>query len=413
MSNLAPNLMPTDLLEAALGSCRGKRAMAFISVANLKDLQNSHGAGIRESLMNNFHRLLNVLLRPQDSLIELADDKVALVLDDLIDVHHLQLAGMKLARIFESPVEVDDLSLKLQVFGGFLYIARPTAAPDLTNLIARTDAALSEAQLKHPTDKFFVATLDDEAEVENHWQIGMRLREAMDAHHIYMDYQPKIDLSNGALAGAEALVRWRHKGAVMPPGEYLPALQSDLMWELTVYCFRRVLRDILDYQIEVPVAINFDPVTISEPDLIPLLTRETSLWGVEPQQLIIEITEVGELLDVEHARTTLTKVHDLGFRISIDDFGAGHSNMDRLRGLPLDELKIDRSFSGNIVDDSQNQAITRSVIDLARSLGAVTVAEGIEDAQTLELLAAWGCNLGQGFYLSAPLPIEALQKLSQ
>ena len=414
MSNLATELLPTDLIATALSSCRAKRALVLVSLENSSELESQYGLDASTLIKQTFQRHVSVLLRPQDSLIELTSTKVALVLDDLIDIHHLQLAGMKLDRIFDPAIELNEINARFEVCAGFLFLARVSTLPAIEDLMRKAESALTDAQSNdHGGDRYVVATLEEEARVEDHWQIGMRLREAIEAHNIYMDYQPKVDLASGAVTSAEALVRWRDKGSVLPPGDYLPALQADMMWELTVYCFRRVLRDILDYGIDIPVAINFDPVTLSEADLVPLLQRETSLWGVAPEQIILEITEVSELLDIEAARKTLAQVRELGFRVSIDDFGSGHSNVERLRDIPMDELKIDRSFSGNIINNEQNQVITKSVIELAQSLGVVTVAEGIEDAETLELLADWGCQIGQGFYLSAPLSIEALKELTE
>ncbi len=414
MTDIARTLLPTDLLIAALSTCRGKRALAVIELTNFDELKSQFGVDSRAELISVFQRHVGVLLRPQDSLIELTSEKLVLIFDDLIDVHHLKLAGMKLERIFEQPLDHHEQQAQFKVCGGFLYIARSSIPAEETGgLLERSEAALALAKSSDNGEIYHVITLEDEQEVENHWQISLRLRNALQEHHIYMDYQPKINLANGELVGAEALVRWRDKGAVLPPSDYLPALQSDLMWELTVYCFRRVLRDILDHNISIPIAVNFDPVTINEPELIPLLQRETSLWGVDPSQLILEITEVSDLLNLANAKTILSRIRELGFKISIDDFGSGHSNMERVKSLPIDELKIDRCFCGSIKSDEQNRLITKSIIDLAKQLNVQTVAEGIEDAETLEVLAEWGCDIGQGFYLSAPLPINSLQELAQ
>lgn len=386
----------------------------MISLTNLDSLTTQFGIAASHEIKQTFKTHLNALLRPGDNLITFSPDRLVLVVDDVIDVHHLQLAGMKLCRIFEHPIPVAGKTTNFNVYTGFLYLARPASTDlDAEILLQRADSGLAAAKNQaKANDTFFVATMDDEPIVENHWQVSKRLREAMAAHHLYMDYQPKINLTNGELAGAEALVRWRDKGTVLLPSDYLPALQPDLMWELTTYCFRRVIRDVLDYDINVPIAVNFDPVTIREPNLIPLLQRETALWGAAPEQLILEISEVRDLSSIKDAHQTLAQIRKLGFKISIDDFGIGYSNLERLRDLPMDEIKIDRSFSGNMTDDEQNKVITKSVIELAKSLKITTVAEGIEDAQTLELLREWGCDLGQGFYLSAPLPIEALGKPS-
>ena len=413
MAETAPIPSSLDTIEAALTHSKGKCALAIVTLANLEDLEAQCGIESRNKLATEFHQRLQALLRPQDHFISASSDKAIIVFDELIDVHHLQLAGMKLHNVFAHPIPVNDQTAQFIVYGGFLYLARiATSILETKELLARAESALSQAKNQsQPNEPFHIATLDDESVVENHWQIGMRLREAMQAHHIYMDYQPKIDLDNGSLAGAEALVRWRDKGVVLPPADYLPALQADMMWELTVYCFRRVLRDILDYEIDFPISVNLDPVTLNEPELVPFLKRETSLWGVPPSQLILEITEVRDLENLSAAHSVLEELRDLKFSISIDDFGAGHSNLERLRELPMDELKIDRLFCNNIVADKQKQVMTKAVISLAQELGFTTVAEGIEDAESLELLRQWGCQQGQGFYLSAPLPIDSLKAL--
>ena len=233
----------------------------------------------------------------------------------------------------------------------------------------------------------------------------------MENHHITFDYQPKVDLDNGDLTGGEALMRWRDNGAIIPPEEYLAALNDETLWQLTVYGYRRVLREILDYNISVPVAFNIDTASLAQPDFLEFMTRETNLWGVPTSQIIFEITENKELYDLHESKALLAAIRAQGFKVSLDDFGNAQSNMHRIRELPLDEIKLDRSLCGSIVESDDASRICRTLIELANTLGTSCVAEGIEDAHTMQVLQEFGCHTGQGFYLGAPMSVEDFAKI--
>ena len=335
---------------------------------------------------------------------------MCIVLDNLIDENHLQLAGLKLERIFEQACEAAGQIIDMKVRSGLVYVGRRTRLSKTAGELYQSaeDTCLNAVFTNVPFD-LVTASLD--APLDHHWHLNQRIRAAMENHDITFDYQPKVWLKDGELAGGEALIRWRDNGLIIPPDEYIAALNDDLLWELTIYGYRRVLREILDFKITVPVAINIDPSSLTQPDFLDFLKRETSLWGVPPTQIVFEITESNELFDLNASKSLLDKIRTAGFRVSLDDFGTEHSNMLRIRELPLDEIKIDRSLCGTILENEDSHQITLSVISIANALGVPTVAEGIEDADTHDLLRDMGCQIGQGFHLGRPMSIENFAKL--
>ena len=400
----------SDRLSDALAACSGKFAIGVVQLRDFEGIAAHHGNNARELVTETLLRQISLLLRPEDHLLPLDEDRACIVLDNLLDPNHLQLAGLKLNRLFEEPVDIDGERSTFSVVAGFVYAGRALFKFDeIMDVLRRAEGACIEAY--SDPNGFVVKSLDDSESGDNHWQITQMLTHAMEQHHVTLDYQPKMHLADGQIAGAEALVRWRNDGAIIPPDEFLPALSEQTMWDLTIYLYRRVLRDILDYELELPIAVNLDPTSLKQPSMLEFFQRESTLWGIEPERIIFEITETKALFDTERSKQVLEQIKNVGFKISIDDFGAGHSNMQRVRDLPIDEIKIDRSFAANIIDNPDNGFITKSIIDLANSLGLQTVAEGIEDADTLQLLNEWECELGQGFYLSKPLPINVFADL--
>ena len=407
-----------DVISDGINSCQGKCALLLVSLHNLDEISDNASPAARQDLIDIFVASCQSVLRPSDALIIAAEDRLVLVLDNLIDINHVKLAGMKLARVFASPIELDLQTTKLEVFCGIVYLARQiSSVQDVDRVYDHAEVALQtaikfdDAQQAGENFHFHVATIDDITSMDEHWQITQDLRTAIDDHQISMDYQPKVDLHSGAIVGAEALVRWRHNGEVLPPLSYLPALPSDLMWELTQYCFRLILRDLSDYGLDLPVSLNLDPSCLSEDGLLHFLNREATFWGVPHGNLTFEITDAKEIYNQGPIRENLAGIRKLGFRISIDDFGTGQSGLQRLQDLPTDEVKIHGAFGVDLQSETENETLIKGIIEQAKSLGIRSVAQSIEDANTLNLLAEWGCDMGQGFYIGAPVPIEQMSTL--
>jgi EAL domain-containing protein (putative c-di-GMP-specific phosphodiesterase class I) len=226
-------------------------------------------------------------------------------------------------------------------------------------------------------------------------------------------YQPRINLNSRACLSAEALLRWTHPmlGPV-PPGEFIPvAERAGMMGPVTAWVIDRALADLrrwTELGFRNGVSINVSAFNLSEEDFVDRLWETIARRDVDPERVELEFTEGASLRDSLRVRETMAELVGIGVRVSIDDFGAGYSNLNYLRDLPAGTLKIDRNFVRSLAANPRDQIIVRSVIALAHALEYRVVAEGIEDAAALALLAAWSCDEGQGYHISRPMPLDAL-----
>jgi EAL domain-containing protein (putative c-di-GMP-specific phosphodiesterase class I) len=256
-----------------------------------------------------------------------------------------------------------------------------------------------------------IAIFDEEQEHRSRRRSDMasNLRRAIQAGELVLHYQPKVDVQTGATTGVEALVRWKHPdyGLVLPD-DFVPlAEESGVIKPLTRWVLGEALRQARAWRaegLELPVVVNLSARILHDHYVVEMATDALTDGAIAPGELGLEVTESAVMLDPSRALVALRRLHDLGVVISLDDFGTGYSSFAYLDQLPATELKIDRSFVRDMVENPSHYRIVHGTIDIGHDLGLATVAEGIEDAQTLEALAGLGCDLGQGFYLSPPLP---------
>jgi EAL domain-containing protein (putative c-di-GMP-specific phosphodiesterase class I) len=232
---------------------------------------------------------------------------------------------------------------------------------------------------------------------------------AIDNDELVLHYQPKIDLKTGQLTGVEALVRWQHpRVGLIQPDRFVPqAEQTALIQPLGRWVLNAALSQCRAWQIggvPIPVSVNLSMRDLHDPHLPEAVAAVLERWEVLPGQLMVEITETGIMANPDRAVDVLTRLHNLGVGTAIDDFGAGYSSFRYLKQLPVDELKIDKSFVQNMALDPSDAAIVHASIELGRRLGLTVVAEGVEDEATWRLLASLGCDMAQGYYAARPLP---------
>jgi EAL domain-containing protein (putative c-di-GMP-specific phosphodiesterase class I) len=238
------------------------------------------------------------------------------------------------------------------------------------------------------------------------------LRDCVTRDELVVHYQPQIDLATRRTTGVEALVRWRHpKQGLLQPGSFLPQVErTALIAPLTRWVLNQALRQQRawsDDGISLSMAINISARTLQRPDELPDTVAElTALWGGTPDQLTLELTE-SALIETA-APAVLTSLHNMGHRISIDDFGTGYSSLAYLQNLPIDQIKVDRSFVTNLATVSGDAVIVRSTVDLGHNLGLTVVAEGVEDGTALDMLVEYRCDSAQGYLFSRALAAEEL-----
>jgi EAL domain-containing protein (putative c-di-GMP-specific phosphodiesterase class I) len=241
----------------------------------------------------------------------------------------------------------------------------------------------------------------------------MRLRKAVEAQRWALHYQPILDLRSGEVVAAEALVRWRGpSGKLIPPGVFIPlAEELGLIeqigdWVLSEAC--RQSKVWSEANIDFAVTINLSPRQFWKPDLTARIRASLDECEVQPSSLIVEVTETTAAIDVDRTQRILRDLHGRGIRVAIDDFGTGSSSLSRLKDLPVDILKIDRSFVTDLPHERDAAAMVDAVIQLAHSLGMIPLAEGIETPEQRRFLSQRGCVLGQGFLFSKPVTAREL-----
>lgn len=252
---------------------------------------------------------------------------------------------------------------------------------------------------------------------EKRLQLEFRLRQAIDRDELLLHYQPKVDVATGEINGAEALLRWNNKSlGMVSPGDFIPlAEETKLIVPMGEWVLLEACKTALNWQkqgkVSVPVSVNVSVTQIEDPDFIDIAGKILATTGVDPSLIKLEITESLLLSNIEDKIAKLKRLKDYGFELSIDDFGTGYSSLSYLGKLPVDELKIDKSFIDNVQDSQESKAIVDSIIYMGHSLGLSIVAEGIETDQQLDYLKKKGCDTYQGFFFSRPLPLDEISKL--
>jgi EAL domain-containing protein (putative c-di-GMP-specific phosphodiesterase class I) len=239
------------------------------------------------------------------------------------------------------------------------------------------------------------------------------LRRAINEHELVLHYQPKASFHDGQVVGVEALVRWQHPGrGLIPPDEFVPlAERTGLIRDLTHYVLEQALGQVRTWReqgLELSVAVNLSARDLLDLDLPQTVSRLLQTNQLPANMLELEITESVILADPMRARAILSRLDQMGIRLTIDDFGSGYSSLAYLKRLPVSQIKIDRSFVLNMQADEGDAVIVRSTIDLAHNLGLTVVAEGVETTATWQQLSTLGCDQAQGYHLSRPLPPDQL-----
>ena len=308
------------------------------------------------------------------------------------------------------PLTVDGLTLSTDASIGITVRDRNDTAS--SELLRRADVAMYEA--KHRRLGVARYSADDDDFSRDKLKFSDELRRALAENQLVLWYQPQVDAATRRICGLEALVRWQHpKHGLISPGEFLPvARRTGLMQSLSEEVSRIAVNDVARWQVshDVPrVAINCAPPELMSGIFVPRLSSYLAEAGVSPDRIVIEVTEESFLSEPERARELLLNIRSEGYQISIDDYGTGFSSLSYLRDLPVQELKIDRSFVSVMRTDRRSRMIVASTFQMASALGMRTVAEGVEDAPTTADLVEMGADVLQGYYLSRPLPPEQVE----
>lgn len=391
----------------------GRVAVLFMNLDHFKTVNDSLGHHAGDQLLRNVAERLRNGVRDADVVARLGGDEFVVVLTDIQTPDDAAMVADKLLDSMHGVFTVDHLPLTISPSIGISLFPDHGGSADV--LLRCADAAMQHAKESGRGNRqFYAASMDASALDVLHQE--RLLRDAIARNDFELHYQPQIRLADGTLQGLEALVRWRHpERGLVGPDEFITFSESrGLITPIGRWVMREACRQLKAWQDEglapVPVAVNLSALEFRQRDVAAEIAAVLLETGLAPQYLEIELTESVLMHQTGQVLDTLNAIKALGVGISIDDFGTGYSSLAYLKRYPIDKLKIDRSFVADTPGNTDDVAIVTAIIQMGRSLQLQTVAEGVETQAQIDLLAGLGCDLIQGFVVSAPLDAEATER---
>ena len=403
-----------DRVASALGGAlRTKRmtAVLLFDLDGFKNVNDSLGHSAGDKLLAEVAERLRRSVRAMDVAARLGGDEFSVLIHDVEGPHDAVRVAERIEHALREPVRIDGSDIIVRASMGISVVdVTSSSVTTAEQLLQEADVAMYQAK-ENPDVSYRVFDPVMHAAAVNRLHDEADLRRAIESEELVLHFQPIVGLSNGAIAGVEALVRWNHpERGLVPPGEFIPlAEETGLVVPLGSWVLRQACIEVRDWKIgpeETPIrlSVNLSTRQLRDPKLIREVTAILEETEFEAERLILEITE-GAMVDNDAvAMEHLDALRSLGARLAIDDFGTGYSSLSYLSRLPIDLLKIDRSFVVALAEGKPEGSVVRVICQLAQSLGLVVVGEGIENPKELAMLRAEGCVLGQGFYFGRPVP---------
>ncbi|WP_167762219.1 bifunctional diguanylate cyclase/phosphodiesterase [Blastococcus sp. CT_GayMR20] len=384
-------------------------AVVVLDLDEFKQVNETLGHRQGDELLREVALRLERVVGAAGTVARLGADEFAVVLPAAKDPEHVVHLARRALRALERPVQLDGMPVGIGASAGIALA--PQHATDADSLLKCADMAMQDA--KSSTSRVRIYTPDLENDSPRRLTLVSDLRSAVHDGRIEVYVQPQAALADGRVTGVEALVRWHHASlGWIPPDEFIPvAERNGLIGPLTTRVLDASLAACslwMDAGHELGVAVNLSTRSLLEDDLVRQVGLLLATHEVPADRLTLEITEGSVMVDPARAVAVLKDLRGLGVRLSVDDFGTGYSSLAYLQRLPVQEVKIDRSFVSDLGSAPENAAIVRAIIDLGRHLDLEVVAEGVEDAATWDLLAVLGCDLVQGWHLARAMPIDDL-----
>jgi diguanylate cyclase (GGDEF)-like protein len=416
LTGLANRTLLNERFERTLAvdaSCGTRSGLLLIDLDRFKEINDTFGHHYGDELLRQVGERLTSVLSEQDTVARLGGDEFAVLLPDAGSVAGARLVARRLLTALEMSFHVEGVDLNVEASIGV--VLGGEHGVDATTLLQRADVAMYIAK----AEQSGVATYDPTVDEHSPARLSLLgdLRRGLDRGEIVLHYQPKIRIADGAVVGAEALVRWQHpERGLIYPGDFIPlAEHTGLIGPLTLYVLDAALAQArlwADDGQPMTVSVNLSARNLLDARLPRQVAELLDVHDIDPWSLELEVTETAIVTDVVRVRRLLEQLTALGIRISLDDFGAGSTSLSQLSTMPLSELKIDRCLVSAMTVDVPGRMIVRSIVELGHHLGLTIVAEGVETAETLAMLVETGCDVAQGYHLSRPLTVEAFSTWS-
>jgi len=416
LTDLPNRVLLHDRLNHAISLAHRRRtpmAVLFLDVDHFKHVNDSLGHVIGDRLLQSVAQRLLGCVRRSDTVCRQGGDEFVILLSEINQAQDAAVSAEKMLQALAAPHRID--SHELRVTGSIGIVVYPDDGTDTDALLKNADFAMYHAKDQGRNNyQFFEPDLNVRALERQVLECG--LRSAIDSHELVLHYQPKVDLENGAIVGAEAFLRWRHpERGIILPGQFVPIAEvcGSIIpigrWVLREAC--RQARAWQDAGIGVRVAINVSPPELRDRDFVHWVRTILNETGLDPPDLEIELREAVLMHDSQFALEVLNALKAVGVQLALDDFGTGYSSLSHLKRFPIDILKIDQTFVSELHTDSGTNSIVNAVIGMGKSLGMQVVAEGVESREQLTCLQELACPQGQGFYLSEPLTAAEFTRL--
>jgi diguanylate cyclase (GGDEF)-like protein len=395
-------------LEMAINKLRTAQpaavALVLGKLCGLGRVNSSLGYAAGDKAIENFYARLNAIARTHDIALEVSGPMFALLIHAPLHEGHVLLAANKITVLVRESIECSHSTIRLDVAMGAAMLPDNADSPAL--LIERAEMALRNARETGETLSFWRPdAVMPQGSACPHPLFDAQ--QAIDNGEFRVFFQPKIELCSNTIVGAEALVRWHGPDGLVAPASFLAEIErKHAMAPLLHFVMNTAAREMARWLRRLPgmsIAVNSTASDLDDGDFVELIAEVLGLWSLDPRHLVLEITETTLMRNPAASIETLQALRELGVRTSIDDFGTGYSSLAYLKDLPVDELKIDRSFVQRICTNPVEREIVATIIKLGQAMGIRVVAEGIESAAIAQELKRLGCDLGQGYYFGKPV----------
>jgi diguanylate cyclase (GGDEF)-like protein/PAS domain S-box-containing protein len=412
LTNLPNRLLGRDRMERAIVNADrhgSKAALLILDIDHFKRVNDSLGHAVGDMFLKAVVERLRGCIRDSDTFSRQGGDEFLVILSAVDDSEAINRVAANILERMIPSFSIGGLELSATVSIGISVY--PDDGGDFDSLFRRADTAMYQAkEAGRNTYRFFAERMNIDA--NEYLQILNGLRRAVDLGEFVLHYQPQISLATNQVIGAEALIRWNHPDlGLVPPGRFISiAEDSGLIVEIGEWVLREACRQMMVWRdgglCDVVVAVNLSAVQFRRGGLLKGVSQALRESGLPPSCLELELTESILIKDTENVLSTVKQLKALGVRLSIDDFGTGYSSLAYLRRFDLDKLKIDQSFVRDIAADPNNDTIVKAIVQLAQGLGLKTIAEGVEDLETLDVIRRHGCDEVQGFHFAKPMAPE-------
>ncbi|NQD95689.1 bifunctional diguanylate cyclase/phosphodiesterase, partial [Pseudomonas sp. CrR25] len=381
-------------------------ALLIIKIMQLNDVNETFGFQQGDKVLVGAARRLCESFGSSGEVFKVGDSEFSVLLP-AADLEVATRHAQRVVSLFQDQSGVSEYEQYTGVSVGVAVYPGHGTEPEL--LIRRARAAMSEARRTGRDYAVFSSRLDEEC--SRRLELTARLRDSISTGQLLLYCQPKLRLENSTFCGAEALVRWQYQdGEMVPPSEFVPLAELvGLITPLTHWVLETAFRQRFAWHevgIDFPLSVNLSAQDLYDPRLVGKVEGLMATWGGEGHWIKFEVTESGMMKDPLVALEAINKMRSMGIGFSIDDFGVGYSSLSYLRDLPVDEIKIDQSFVKSMLDEPEVAAIIKFTIEMAHHLNLEVVAEGVENEAEKDYLTMLGCDVIQGYYVSAPMPIE-------